>query len=138
MTNHWVDIKNADLFSSWAATPPKRTLRLQVGDRSEEERKAKLIVVDPRFTRTAAVADFYAPDCVRYRHRLPRRRHQLPAVQRQDPSRIRQGLHQRRLPDRPGFKFEDGLFSGYNEEKRSYGKDTWKYQMGKDGFRHGR
>jgi len=25
MTNHWVDIKNAESFSSWAATPPRHT-----------------------------------------------------------------------------------------------------------------
>ena len=28
----------------------------------------------------------------------------------------------------------DGIFSGFNEEKRSYDKSTWKYQMGEDGF----
>jgi len=33
-----------------------------------------------------------------------------------------------------GFKFEDGFFSGYNAEKRNYAKDTWKYQLDKDGF----
>ncbi len=31
---------------------------------------AKLIVIDPRFTRTASVADFYT-DSFRYRHYLP-------------------------------------------------------------------
>ena len=31
MTNHWVDIKNADLVLSWVVTPPKRTVRLQSG-----------------------------------------------------------------------------------------------------------
>ncbi|MHC5879489.1 hypothetical protein ACYT69_11240, partial [Streptococcus pyogenes] len=28
---------------------------------AQQHRKAKLIVVDPRFTRSAAVADYYAP-----------------------------------------------------------------------------
>ena len=37
------------------------SLRLQMGDRSEGENKARLIVVDPRFTRSAALADLYAP-----------------------------------------------------------------------------
>ena len=38
------------------------SLRLQMGDRSQDrEPGAKLVVVDPRFTRTASVADLYAP-----------------------------------------------------------------------------
>ncbi len=36
-------------------------VRFQVGDRGEGAPETKLIVVDPRFTRTASVADFYAP-----------------------------------------------------------------------------
>ena len=36
-------------------------MRLQMGDRGEEHNHAKLVVVDPRFTRTASVADLYAP-----------------------------------------------------------------------------
>ena len=71
---------------------------------AKKTRKAKLVVVDPRFNRTASVADFYAPmrpgtdiaflgGVINYL-----------LVQRQDPSRLRQGLHQRRLPDRPGLR----------------------------------
>jgi formate dehydrogenase major subunit len=32
-----------------------------MGDRSQGQNKARLIVVDPRFTRSAALADLYAP-----------------------------------------------------------------------------
>ena len=32
------------------------------------------------------------------------------------------------------FAFHDGLFSGYNEEKRDYDKSSWDYQIGDDGF----
>ena len=35
---------------------------------------------------------------------------------------------------KPGFNFDNGFFSGYNEAKRSYDKATWGYQMGEDGF----
>jgi formate dehydrogenase major subunit len=33
-----------------------------------------------------------------------------------------------------GFAFQDGLFTGYDEQKREYDKSTWNYQMGDDGF----
>jgi hypothetical protein len=36
-------------------------VRLQVGDEAKAHNKARLIVVDPRFTRSASVADYYAP-----------------------------------------------------------------------------
>ena len=42
-----------------------------------KERGATVIHVDPRFTRTSALADIYAPVRAGHRHRLPRRHHQL-------------------------------------------------------------
>ena len=36
------------------------------------------------------------------------------------------------------FKFENGLFSGYDADKRNYDKSTWGYQIGEDGFAIGR
>ncbi|KAG1398178.1 hypothetical protein G6F59_013520 [Rhizopus arrhizus] len=32
------------------------------------------------------------------------------------------------------FAFKDGLYSGYNEEKRSYDRSSWDYVYGDDGF----
>ncbi|HHE9086530.1 TPA: formate dehydrogenase, partial [Haemophilus influenzae] len=32
-----------------------------------------------------------------------------------------------------GFKFEDGLFVGYDEEKRNYDKSKWNYQFDENG-----
>ena len=33
-----------------------------------------------------------------------------------------------------GLRFEDGLFTGYDEEKRDYDKSSWDYELGDDGF----
>jgi len=33
-----------------------------------------------------------------------------------------------------GYRFENGLFSGYDKDKRSYDKTSWGYQKGADGF----
>ena len=62
MTNHWVDLKNADVTmingSNAAENHPAAMMWINKG---RKERKAKLLVVDPRFTRTAAKADVYVP-----------------------------------------------------------------------------
>jgi len=62
MTNHWVDLKNADVImingSNAAENHPASMAWV---NKARDERNAKLIVVDPRFTRSAAKADLYAP-----------------------------------------------------------------------------
>src|SRR4026208_143805 len=62
MTNGWVDIKNADVILAMGGNPAENH---PVGFRwfvaAKRARNAKLVVVDPRFTRTAALADVYAP-----------------------------------------------------------------------------
>jgi anaerobic selenocysteine-containing dehydrogenase len=62
MTNHWVDIKNADLVMVMGGNAAEaHPCGFKWAIEAKKERKAKLIVVDPRFTRSAAVSDFYAP-----------------------------------------------------------------------------
>src|SRR5919197_2183854 len=62
MTNGWVDIKNADVTLAMGGTPAENhPVGFKWFMEARRVRNAKLVVVDPRFTRTAAVADFYAP-----------------------------------------------------------------------------
>ena len=62
MTNHWVDIKNADLIFVMGGNPAEaHPCGFKWVIEAKKTRKAKLVVVDPRFNRTASVADFYAP-----------------------------------------------------------------------------
>ncbi|BAO28031.1 formate dehydrogenase subunit alpha [Sulfuritalea hydrogenivorans sk43H] len=135
MTNHWVDLKNSDLVIVMGGNAAEaHPCGFKWVIEAKKDRKAKLIVVDPRYTRSAAVSDFYAPiragsdiaflgGVINYL--LSNNKIHLEYVKNYTNAAF--------LIDE-GFKFEDGLFSGYNGEKRSYGKDTWKYQMGKDGF----
>jgi anaerobic selenocysteine-containing dehydrogenase len=87
-----------------------------------EHRKAKLVVVDPRFTRSAAVADYYAPIRVGsdiaflggvINYLLANNKVHMDYVKAftNAPFLIRED-----------FDFKDGLFSGYNDAKRSYDK----------------
>ena len=62
MTNHWSDIKNADLVLIMGGNAAEaHPCGFKWVTEAMQHRKAKLIVVDPRFTRSAAVADVYAP-----------------------------------------------------------------------------
>ena len=135
MTNHWVDLKNSDLVIVMGGNAAEaHPCGFKWVIEAKKDRKARLIVVDPRFTRSAAVSDFYAPiragsdiaflgGVINYLLSKDKIHHEY----------VKNYTNAAFLIDE-GFKFEDGLFSGYNAEKRSYGKDTWKYQIGKDGF----
>lgn len=62
MTNHFIDYKNADavlMIGSNSAECHPMSMRWILKGR--ETRGTKLIVVDPRFTKSAALADIYAP-----------------------------------------------------------------------------
>ena len=61
MTNHWIDIRNSDrimIIGSNAAENHPISFKWVT---EAKERGAKLISVDPRFTRTSSKADIYAP-----------------------------------------------------------------------------
>ncbi len=135
MTNHWVDIKNADLVMVMGGNAAEaHPCGFKWVIEAKKDRKAKLVVVDPRFTRSAAVADYYAPiragadiaflgGVVNYLLSNDKIHHDY----------VKSYSNASFLMN-PDFKFEDGLFSGYNAEKRSYDKTTWSYQLDKDGF----
>src|SRR3974377_1900079 len=62
MTKHWGDIKNADLVVVMGGNSAEaHPCGFKWVTEAKAHNKAKLIVVDPRFTRTAAVSDLYVP-----------------------------------------------------------------------------
>ena len=95
-------------------------------------RGATVIHVDPRFTRTSALADLHVPLRAGYRHRLPRRDHQLrPAATRSTSASTWSPT-----PTPPmiiGEEFADtedldGVFSGLDREHRIYDPHSWQYE----------
>lgn len=135
MTNHWVDIKNTDLVLIMGGNAAEaHPCGFKWVTEAKAHRKARLIVVDPRFTRSAAMADFYAPiragtdiaflgGVINYLLSHDKIQHEY-VKNYTDFSFL--------VKDE--FGFEDGLFTGYNAEKRGYDKSTWGYQIGKDGY----
>jgi formate dehydrogenase major subunit len=135
MTNSWVDIKNADLILVMGGNPAEaHPCGFKWAIEAKVKKKARLIVVDPRFTRTAAVADTYLPlrpgSDIAFlggviRHLLANDKIQHEYVK---------AFTTASFLLREDFGFEDGLFTGYDAEKRSYDKSTWAYQLDKEGF----
>ena len=135
MTNSWTDIKNTDLVLIMGGNAAEaHPCGFKWVTEAMQHRKAKLIVVDPRFTRSAAVADYYAPirvgtdiaflgGVINY----------LLSNDKIHAEYVKQNTDATFLL-KPDFKFDNGYFTGYDETKRSYNKASWGYQMGDDGF----
>jgi len=136
MTNSWNDIKNADLVLIMGGNAAEaHPCGFKWVTEAQQQRKAKLVVVDPRFTRSAAVADFYAPIRVGtdiaflagvINYMLSNEKVHMEYVK---------AYTNATYLIKPEFKFDNGLFVGYDEAKRSYtDKSSWQYLTGKDGF----
>jgi formate dehydrogenase major subunit len=137
MTNHWRDIKHADVILINGANPAEAhpvgfqwfvKAKLDPTKGPGSGGGAKMIHADPRYTRTSALADRYL--------------------------RIRTGtdvayfgglinyvlqnnlFHDEYVKNytnasfivNKDFTFNDGLFSGYNKDARTYAIGTWAYQ----------
>ncbi len=128
MTNHWIDIRNSDcilVMGSNAASNHPISMKWVM---KAKEKGATLISVDPRFTQTSAVADYYT------------------ALRSGTDIAFLGGMIKYILDKEKYFKdyvvnytnagyilgekydFKDGLFSGYDTDKRSYDKDTWAFK----------
>jgi formate dehydrogenase major subunit len=135
MTNHWVDIKNANLvlvMGGNAAEAHPVGFRWAID--AKIHNKAKILVVDPRFTRSAAVADEH----VRLRPGtditfLNGVINYLIAHDTYQKEYVREYTNATFLV-RDDFSFADGLFSGWDEAKKQYDKTSWNYQLDDNGF----
>jgi formate dehydrogenase major subunit len=106
-----------------------------MGDGGEGQPRRKLIVIDPRFTRSAAaVADFYAP--IRQGTDIAFLLGISSYCIQNDKAQwdyVKAFTNAAYLV-KEGFGYQDGLFTGYDESKRDYNRSDWDYQIGPDGF----
>src|SRR5947209_9514244 len=129
MTNHWRDIKNADLILINGANPGEaHPVGFQWVMRAKLDRGAKIVHADPRFTRTSAVADMYlrirTGSDVAYFGGLIN--HVLQNNLFHD-AYVRNYTNASFLV-KDGYTFNDGLFSGYNAAARTYNISSWSYE----------
>ncbi len=135
MTNHWVDIKNANVIVVMGGNPAEaHPCGFKWVTEAKAHNKAQLIVIDPRFTRTAAVADQFVQirpgsdiaflgGVINYLLQKDKIQHEY----------VKSFTNAAFLVSED-YRFEDGLFSGYDEAGRKYDKKSWGYELGADGF----
>jgi formate dehydrogenase major subunit len=135
MTNSWTDIKNTDLVVIMGGNAAEaHPCGFKWVTEAKANRGAKLIVVDPRYTRSASVADYYAPirqgTDIAFLNGLINYCIQNDKVQWEYTKNFTNATYL----VKEGFDYQDGLFTGYDEVKRDYDRSTWDYQIGPDGF----
>ncbi|TMG37729.1 MAG: formate dehydrogenase-N subunit alpha [Chloroflexi bacterium] len=137
MTNHWRDIKHADLILINGANPAEAhpvgfqwfvKAKLDPTKGPGAGGGAKMVHADPRFTRTSALADTYlrirTGTDVAYFGGL------INYVLQNDlyHADYVKNYTNASFIVREGYDFKDGLFSGYNAATRSYDISTWAYE----------
>ena len=133
MTNHWIDIKNADVVliigSNAAEHHPVSFKWIMLA----KDNGAALIHVDPKFSRTSARCDYHVPlrsgtdiaflgGMVNYILESNSYFHDY-VVNYTNASFI----------VGKGYDFKDGLFSGYDAKARKYDQSKWGFEKGPDG-----
>jgi formate dehydrogenase major subunit len=129
MTNGWVDIKNTDVILAMGGNPAENhPCGFKWFIEAKKTRGAKLVVCDPRFTRTAAVADLYSPiragsdvayllGIIRYALETKRFHEEYVRIFTNGPYLIDER-----------FGFDDGLFTGFDPSTGTYDKSSWDYE----------
>jgi len=129
MTNGWIDIKNTDMMLIMGGNPAENhPCGFKWPIEAKRQRNAKMIVVDPRFTRTAATADLFvqirAGSDIAFLGGL-----------------IRYAIENNRFAKeyllhftnaafliQDGFKGpEEGVFSGFDANTKTYDRSSWNY-----------
>jgi formate dehydrogenase major subunit len=132
MTNGWIDIKNTDMMLIMGGNPAENhPCGFKWAIEAKLRRNATMIVVDPRYTRTAATSDLHLQ--IRAGADIAF----LGGV-------IHYALENQRIAReylvnftnaayivKEGFKLpEDGLYSGFDEASKTYDRSSWNYEGG--------
>ena len=135
MTNGWVDIKNTDMMLIMGGNPAENhPCGFKWAIEAKRNRSAKLISVDPRFTRTSSVADLFCQiragsdiaflgGVINYAIENNRIAKEY-LINYTNAAFIIEG----------DFKLPadaDGVFSGFDAQTRSYDRASWNYSGGK-------
>jgi formate dehydrogenase major subunit len=135
MTTNLIDLQNADVIMATSNMAENHPVGFQWVMKAKE-RGAKLIHVDPRYTRTSAAADMHVPlrsgtnivffgGLIRYaiEKNLYFKDYVVPYTNASF------------LID-PAFKTPtdlDGFFTGFDPAKKAYDRSSWKYQLDTEG-----
>ncbi len=130
MTNGWIDIKNTDMMLIMGGNPAENhPCGFKWAMEAKRNRNAKLISVDPRFTRTSATADLFCQiragtdiaflgGLIRYAIENNRIARDYLINYTNAAFVVKEGF---KLPD-------DGLYSGFDAAVGKYDISTWNYE----------
>ena len=130
MTNGWVDIKNTDMMLIMGGNPAENhPCGFKWAIEAKRNRNAKMIVVDPRFTRTASVADKFAQiragsdiaflgGMIRYAIEKERIAKDYVVNYTNAGFIVSSDF---KLPE------DEGVFSGFDEKAQTYDRASWNY-----------
>jgi formate dehydrogenase major subunit len=128
MTNHWIDLKNSDCILVMGANPAENHPISFKYVMQAKDNGTRLICVDPRYTRTAAVADIYTPlrsgtdiaflgGMIKYI--LDNELYQKTYVANYTNAQFIVNKQ---------YGFDDGLFAGYDPEEKRYDRTKWAFE----------
>jgi formate dehydrogenase major subunit len=134
MTNGWVDIKNADMMLVMGGNPAENhPCGFKWAIEAKKTRNAKLIVVDPRFTRTAATSDLFlqirAGSDIAFLGGMLHYAIENNRIAKEYLANYTNAA----FVVKEGFKLpEDGLYSGFDASSQTYDRSSWNYEEGND------
>lgn len=134
MTNHWIDIKNADVIMICGSNAADNHPISMKWVKKAQDNGATLISVDPRYTRTSSMSDEYCKlrsgTDIAFVGGMMNYAMQNDFIQKEYVVNYTNASFI--INDK--FDFKDGLFSGYDEETRSYDKSSWAYELDAKGI----
>ncbi len=134
MTNHWIDFQNSDCILIMGSNPAENHPISFRWIMKAKDKGATIIHVDPRITRTSTKVDIYTPlrsgTDIAYlggmiKYILDNKKYFNDYVVNYTNASYIVG---------DKYSFKDGLFSGYDKEKRAYDASTWAFAMDENGL----
>ncbi len=133
MTNHWIDIKNADAVLIMGSNAAEHHPVCFKWVMKAKDNGACIMHVDPKFSRTSARCDFHVPlrsgtdiaflgGMINYI--LNTGTWFADYVLNYTNASVIVG---------EGYSFDNGLFSGYDPARRAYDRKKWDFERGPDG-----
>jgi len=134
MTQHWIDIKNANailIMGSNAAEHHPISFKWVL---RAKDAGAKVVHVDPKFSRTSARSDFHVPlrsgTDIAFLGGMLKYILENNLIQKEYVTEYTNASFI--LGD--DYKFEDGLFSGFDADKKKYDQKKWAFAKDENGI----
>ena len=133
MTNHWNDLANSDCILIMGSNPAENHPISFKWVLKAQDKGAKVVSVAPRFTHSSSKADFYVQ--LRVGTDIAFLGGMINYILNNDKYFKQYVIDSTNGPTVVGerFGFSDGLFSGFNADKKSYDKKTWAFEMDANG-----